>query len=137
MVQPRTTMTASSWAAWTRGSIPGGAADSASPPARWVAPNWVARCLGGGDIGQDHLELLIQRGGLGGGERVAHGVLVLLGEQLREERKRTARIEEKNEALEDEIKHLREKLSAVQDKCMDVLERENERASKARMAGNF
>lgn len=63
--------------------------------------------------------------------------LLLLGEQLREERKRTQAAEERNAQLEDEIRSLREKLTEVQDKCMERLERENERAASARLAGNF
>lgn len=58
---------------------------------------------------------------------VSAAAIALLGEQLREERKRTAAAEERNAALEAELREMREKLLAAQDKAMAILEREAER----------
>jgi len=75
---------------------------------------------------------------LGKGEAgVSATALALLGEQLREERKRTAAAEERNAALEAELREMRDKLLAAQDKAMAILEREAERTERARLTGNF
>jgi len=75
---------------------------------------------------------------LGKGEAgISATALALLGEQLREERKRTAAAEERNAALEAELREMRDKLLAAQDKAVAILEREAERAERARLAGNF